>query len=398
MGTKRSLAALVGEQVRQCQPGPLLDAFSGMCAVGSAIAAQRQVWTNDLQHFAARVAHAFFCSDELPPRSLDAADQAITSFRRQQRGLRIEYEHALLAERVALDSGDAGALLKVEEGFGRNTENNNHASTKGRGDSDQYYTLFTSSFSGSYIGISQCIDIDSLRYSVDTLAQEGRISSQQYEWLCLALCKAMARCSTSTGHFAQPLAVKSKTFDRHRRQRRRSIWKEWISAIDLLEPIGTSRWRSKNRNFQRDAVELLQCIDAKMRPGVVYADPPYTSDQYSRYYHLYDTLMLYDHPALSGRGLYREDRAVSGFSLKAGVESAFQNLIAAAAKVGSDLVLSYPTNGLLDRSRERIPEMLRCYFRYIHAPVEVAHTHSAMGASKGAASYSVVEVIYRATA
>ena len=32
----------------------------------------------------------------------------------------------------------------------------------------------------------------------------------------------------------------------------------------------------------------------KQRPAIIYADPPYTDDQYSRFYHLYETALLYD--------------------------------------------------------------------------------------------------------
>ncbi|WP_413816507.1 DNA adenine methylase, partial [Pigmentiphaga sp.] len=48
MGTKRQLAAFVSELVERSSPGPMLDVFAGMCAVGSAVAPKRQVWTNDL--------------------------------------------------------------------------------------------------------------------------------------------------------------------------------------------------------------------------------------------------------------------------------------------------------------------------------------------------------------
>lgn len=67
MGTKRQLAPLVTDVASSCQnDGPLLDLFSGMCSVGSEVAAHRQVWTNDAQVFASTVAKAYFTSSDLP--------------------------------------------------------------------------------------------------------------------------------------------------------------------------------------------------------------------------------------------------------------------------------------------------------------------------------------------
>jgi hypothetical protein len=56
MGTKRRLASAVAEVVALAPSGPVLDLFSGMCAVASELTPVRQVWCNDVQRFAADVA------------------------------------------------------------------------------------------------------------------------------------------------------------------------------------------------------------------------------------------------------------------------------------------------------------------------------------------------------
>ena len=76
-----------------------------------------------------------------------------------------------------------------------------------------------------------------------------------------------------------------------------------------MAPEGNAKWRKGNRTFRREAIRLLQELpQSKTRPSVVYADPPYTRDHYSRYYHLLDTLLLYDYPDPVGKGQYRLDR------------------------------------------------------------------------------------------
>ena len=76
MGTKREIAPTVAQIIDDGPKGPLLDLFSGVCAIGSAVAPARQVWSNDAQLFSATVARAFFVSQELPPNFDAIADIA----------------------------------------------------------------------------------------------------------------------------------------------------------------------------------------------------------------------------------------------------------------------------------------------------------------------------------
>ncbi len=70
---------------------------------------------------------------------------------------------------------------------------------------------------------------------------------------------------------------------------------------------------------------------------VVYADPPYTRDHYSRFYHGLETLSLRDFPTISktkiggrerlSRGLYREQREQSDFCIRSKAPKAFEELL-----------------------------------------------------------------------
>ena len=148
--------------------------------------------------------------------------------------------------------------------------------------------------------------------------------------------------------------------------------------------------------FRSEAVGLLASLrEFGTKPSVIYADPPYTQDQYSRYYHIYETVVLYYYPTCQGRGLYRPDRATSSFSLASKVEQAMDDLIAASARLKSCLVLSYPSEGLLKNSSTLIPKMMRSHFGSLPECYQLPHRHSTMGASKGATTHDVTEVIYR---
>ncbi len=175
------------------------------------------------------------------------------------------------------------------------------------------------------------------------MQRSGRIDDHQHRWLCLALCQAVSKVATTTGHFAQYMRVKEDTVGRFLAQRSRSVWREWLRAMYEFSPLGTRRWRLKNKVYQEDAGQLLsKIVRRKYRPAVIYADPPYTSDHYSRYYHLYETLLLYDYPTSDGAGRYRSDRFVSSFSVKTEVEEAMDILIGRCSKIQCRLVLSNP--------------------------------------------------------
>jgi adenine-specific DNA-methyltransferase len=133
-----------------------------------------------------------------------------------------------------------------------------------------------------------------------------------------------------------------------------------------------------------------------VRPSVVYADPPYTDDQYSRFYHLFETLLMYDYPKVSGKGLYRRRRFQTPFSLRSRVASAFDGFVKTVAEVGADLILSYPSNGLLVEAGENPLAILRKHFPKADCYMALPHRHSTMGASKGPVVGCVTEFIYMA--
>jgi adenine-specific DNA-methyltransferase len=390
MGTKRHLVPNLIEIISSCQSGIFLDVFSGMCSVGRAVAPGRQVWSNDLQSFSQLVAATHFCTQDKPVSRLDAL--GITAAYRRQKvdELSRTFSASLAVEHSAINKSDVAALAAI---FDQSVIDAQSLSAAVGAAS---YDLFCRRYAGTYFGYQQSIEIDSIRFAIDCLLSQGHITDDQWQALLVALCVAMSRCSNSTGHFAQSLYPKTANIKKVVAQRRRSIAAEWLNAISDVVPVGNQAWRLGNRAFRKDAVDLLNSLDQnKTIPAVVYADPPYTKDQYSRYYHVYETAVLYDYPTCSGMGLYRPDRPSSPFSLASKVEDAMDSLIGAVAKLGSCLVLSYPENGLLSHSTEVIPRMIKTHFGIDPDSIRVSHQHSTMGGSKGAHAQSVTEVIYR---
>lgn len=385
MGTKRPLAPVVSDLASDCQDGACLDLFAGMCAVGQQLAPTRQIWSNDLQVFASLVAKTQFCSAEGAPDPQAVLVLLADAFHRQMDLMEREYAGALMSERDALVSADCEALLNT-------FETRIFVANRAQAGSGTRYRLFSERYAGTYFGVRQCAEIDGIRCAIDTVVSDGELK----DWCLVALCAAISRCANTTGHFAQPLTPKLSNLTKLINQRTRSVWDEFSNSLMRLSAFGTKQWRSFNRVFQADALSLVRDADALTGVGLVYADPPYTSDQYSRYYHIYETLILYDYPAARGRGLYRDDRAVSSFSHSTKVKGSMDRLIASVRNIGSDLILSYPSNGLLPSSRGQIVGMIREHYGRDPDVIPLVHSHSTMGASKGSAKHQVVEILYRA--
>jgi adenine-specific DNA-methyltransferase len=391
MGTKKGLAPSVADVVSQCQPGVMLDAFAGMCAVGEQVAPSRPIWSNDAQLFAAEVGRALFTSIDEPCGAIQAANLYFDVFESHRNRLQDLLASAICAEDALLDSAEYSVFLKRRSGLAK-------LLARDRGQlQGVVHSLFTRLYSDNFFSLRQAVEADAIVHSIFTSFRLRRISRDSRRWLIIALGRALLKISNSTGHFAQFLKPKSGSFRRHLTQKRRSLWSEWLYSIGELFPAGTISWRKHNKGFHQDSLNLLPVLSkAKLRPAVIYADPPYTDDQYSRYYHLLDTLFLYDYPKVSGAGLYRSGRFQTAFCLKSKACDAFTSLVQSAARTGADLVLSYPSNGLVHEAGLAPFQLLQKYFRKAECCYSIPHVHSTFGASKGAAKANVTELIYMA--
>ena len=398
MGTKRKIAQRVARIVAQQPPGPLLEIFSGMCTVSTAVGQSRPIWCNDVQMFASTVAAAFFTSRPLSVGFECAATLALPHFRDNAALLRDRFARALNWEERALASGSVSRVRALEQRMpnvaGDDELELERVLLTAR-PSTMPYRMFSITYSGGYFGLDQCVEIDSIRFAIDRLLATRSIDANDHRWLCLGLCQAVSKVATTTGHFAQHMRANDRNIARYVAQRRRAVWPEWLRAVFDNHPVGTASWRARNRVYRRDAGPLLGDLQrGGVRPTVVYADPPYTRDQYSRYYHLYETLLRYDYPASRGSGRYRPDRFRSPYSMKTSVTHAIDGLVAACTALGSTLVLSYPERGMLPRSTEVIPDLIARHYGRPPRVYHVAASHSSFGASKGRQNYPVQERIY----
>ena len=193
--------------------------------------------------------------------------------------------------------------------------------------------LFATTYSGTFFGVRQAIDADAIVKAIRASYDERKISQDQAIWETVGLGSALLKVANSTGHFAQYLKPKHTSYRRYLALRRRSLWAEWISSLADMSPIGDCTWRQQNKVFRGDTLNLIpRLARTNADVAVIYADPPYTDDQYSRFYHVLETLCRYDYPEVGGAGLYRPDRFTTPFSLKSQAAKALVRLIHACSR------------------------------------------------------------------
>src|SRR5262245_13368786 len=105
MGTKRRIAEQVASVIDTGKKGPMLDLFAGMSSVGFAVMPKRNVWCNDVQHFAHNVAKATFTSKQAPQLTAATTLAVIDLAARNESKLEARFKDWLKFEEDGLSAG-----------------------------------------------------------------------------------------------------------------------------------------------------------------------------------------------------------------------------------------------------------------------------------------------------
>lgn len=221
----------------------------------------------------------------------------------------------------------------------------------------QPYMLFSNYYSNLFFGVRQSLEIDSLRFAIDQLA-----NPEDRNWALGVLICAVSACADNYGgHFAQPRVKIENAKDilgkLHKTQLTRSlsVFQEFSARLlSLAEeseavrfPVTTldGPWPKaiEEASHQFGRGELL-----------VYLDPPYTREEYSRYYHVLETLVLYNYPIVSGRALVPEKGGQNRYSsefftrIPANAARNVSVILTKCLSSGWPVLWSYADSGLAD--------------------------------------------------
>lgn len=345
-GGKNNLSSFLQKNIEPyIQDGKaMLDIFSGSAAVSNMFRDNYQIYANDVESYASIIADAI-----LNQADIDSAAELINS-------LDIEYTATIkkLAnpvmdfvskEQLALDKENYEQLTALYSQYPTVWNNQYSNITKNELTVDSIrqmndFYLFTTYYATNYYGIIQALDIDCLIKIIN-------LYFPQYKNALLScLFYAMKETVFSKdGHMAQPLSLE-KNQTRLFIQRQKNVYELFIKKFKEYITIPLSKFSGKNLVFNSNYEDLL---DEKIfsNVGLVYADPPYTDMQYSRYYHLLNVAAKYEYPELTitkngyTKGLYTEGRYQSKLSQRSCAKQSLENLISFCANNRTNLAISY---------------------------------------------------------
>ena len=160
---------------------------------------------------------------------------------------------------------------------------------------------FSRSFGGKYYDYATAKRIGYFRQSIEDL--KNSVSEKENCILIATLIYNIDRIANTLGHFDAYI-------------------KKDIKPQDLkLRPINAQSHKNVSI-FREDSNRLARSISM----DVTYIDPPYNSRQYSRFYHLYETLVKWDAPELFGVALKPKPENMSDYCTTKAVK-AFEDLI-----------------------------------------------------------------------
>ncbi|KOY64013.1 DNA adenine methylase [Photorhabdus heterorhabditis] len=211
------------------------------------------------------------------------------------------------------------------------------------------WTLFLAYYRNTYFGVRQCAELDFLKELSFELSENIR------DQLDACIISVMTDCVSSTTHLAQYLKPSSeKSAYNLLKKRKKSLINE---TIKRLNSISSKPFIQDADVYNLDFRQALKILP-QYKDMIIYADPPYFKEHYSRYYHVLDTYIIYDYPELTfnkvlGKttvGRYREGRLVSPFGKRSTAKSAFEVLLKQSISKRAKLVISYACSSIVDLS------------------------------------------------
>jgi adenine-specific DNA-methyltransferase len=381
MGSKQALAESLIQVIseRGLMFPNFIDLFGGSAAVSEVASRTSAVTYIEQLHAPTIVAKAKL----LPIRHCPAGVlPAVLALAREELAVKsAAYREEILRDAIALERGYEATALLIQGGPPQRRDG-------GLGE----FHMFASTYSRGYFSVLQALELDALRAAIDTLWPESLSSSDEIsarELLLGSLVVTVSRTSSSPGHTAQFLNSTHNGFPRLRSIWTRSCLQVFSAVFEAFAAESATR-QGGNKVIRAEARDHMM---SRQSDGatVFYADPPYTKDQYSRFYHLLESAVLYDYPVVHGQGRARADRATSRFSLASSVEEAIRELGAEASQLGAPLALSYPRSGLL-HSRGKSPQDILVDYGDVEC-VSLSHEHSSLGARSGRSSSPVDETL-----
>jgi adenine-specific DNA-methyltransferase len=372
MGNKTKIRDfLIKKIINETQAGEtIIDLMAGTHAIGYSLKGKYKIISNDIQKYSYVIGKALI-----------------------ENNTYLKVELSDLEKIKAFYEKNLNLLKKGGGKFKKSNQYNTDSSPKHHPINKYYrkrngkfpYCLFSYYFAHKYFPLKNCMKIDSLRYAIDKLCEDDKDDFRK-SVLLICLLYAISYTVLTSGHFAQYRIDRGdeKTADL-RRIRSEDVLKIFLNKAGNIEisPNGKS-----NKVFALEYKELLS--KKKYRKfikdaSLVYLDPPYSGEGYSRYYHIAETLVNYDYPECRFKGCYRDDRFKSNFCKRTKAREEFENVINLVSKMNGNikLLISYVESDSAILKVKEIKDMCGKYFKTVPRIRKKEHSHSSLGKKNG---------------
>jgi adenine-specific DNA-methyltransferase len=408
LGNKADFANSIRAALDSVDPqrGRVGEVFAGTGAVSVAVSSERSVLASDVQEYS-RV----LCSAQLAkPKVSEGLKNDVLKMVRGEflDTLQASLEPLIQWEEESIGSGDpermaqlleapplvTGATSPTEGEFSRSAaESIRRMQNEGLWTAPD--TTVSRLFGGTYFSYRQAAILDS---ALKVANAQG--PGLRDFFVAVALSTASSLVNTVGKQFAQPLRPRNKSgelksgFDRTvRKDRSIDALRTYEIWLNKYLTIGTANGTAIVLRGEFD--EVLQSRGSQL--SVVYADPPYTRDHYSRFYHVLETMCLRDDPEFSvvtkggerqiSRGLYRAERHQSEFCVRSQAPGAFERLFRRCREHDLPLVISYSPHESGDGthprvvSQEQIVSLARSIYKRVEVSVIDGSTHNVLNST-----------------
>lgn len=378
LGSKLRLLDFIEDKILNITPqdAGICDLFAGSGCVSRKLSRLHPVVACDIQEYSKVIGNALL-------KMFNITDDAINHFLEiintdSARKLRDIFKPLSELEQNAIENKNLEVLTCILEHGSLevfNIENNysclsehlhtvsNNLKEKGL---DDVRSLISRYYGGVYFSYKQAVDIDIILEGIHRF-----VSEDNRDLFLAALLSTTSDIVNTVGkHFAQPIKARDSKGNIKIIVYNKAVKDKTIDVVNLFH-----EWLLKYKNLKKSNYHHItlqgdfeQCL--KLLPDnvkTVYADPPYTRDHYSRYYHVLETLTLRDVPKIStvtihgsthvSNGIYREDRHQSPFCIKSKAPEAFRKMFELTSSSRRSLLLSYSPYDETKKSHPRVVTM-----------------------------------------
>lgn len=378
LGSKLRLLDFIEDRILDVTPkdAGICDLFAGSGCVSRKLSRLHPVVACDIQGYSKVIAEALLKRFILDDNTIERFFNDINT--EMAEALRKVFSPLIELEKNAIDNRDLEILtcilehgsievFKIEHSISYLSDYlhivNKHLEDENLND---VRSLISRYYGGVYFSYKQAVEIDIILEGIHKFVSEDNRNL----FLAALLSTASDIVGTVGKHFAQPIKARDS-----KGKIKTTVYNKAVKDKTIDVPKLFREWLIKYKNLTKNSHSHItmmgdfeQCL--KMLPNsvkTVYADPPYTRDHYSRFYHVLETLTLRDNPQIStvtihgsthvSNGIYREDRHQSPFCIKSKAPDAFRKMFELTSKSGRNLLLSYSPYDETKRSHPRVVTM-----------------------------------------